>query len=211
MNKLLLFLILLFISVSLEAYAKRVILASFTTEERADTMMQQLPTLRPSLYSLAKKHNFQIKLKKSGEYYIVIAEVFKDREVLNDALKQIRKSFKGAYVSTYKYPKKEALRPQVEVVAIKKEPLKPIVKEVEVETSKNINETKYVLPKKEHVEASPKEVSENIVATQKFEIFLEKPLGIFKKYFEWSYVITIVLSLIIVRYYIKFKRIYDEY
>lgn len=73
MNKLFLLLILLLASISLEAYTKRVILVSFSTQERAETMMKKLPILSPSLYALAKKHNFNIRLKKSGKYYIIVA------------------------------------------------------------------------------------------------------------------------------------------
>ena len=108
MHKLLFILIVFLASISLEAYSKRIILISFSTKERADTTMASLPIKSPSLYALAKKHDFEIKLKKSGKYYIVIAEVFKSKEVLNSALKKIKKRFKGAYVSTYKYPKQES-------------------------------------------------------------------------------------------------------
>jgi len=219
MNKLFLLLILLLASISLEAYTKRVILVSFSTQERAETMMKKLPILSPSLYALAKKHNFNIRLKKSGKYYIIVAEVFENRGVLNEALKKIKKRFKGAYVSNYTYPKKEKIKeileivpkpkvlPKVQVVEkpkavfvlkepeVKREVLSIVVKEIEKKIEK-VDEI--VVPKIIENKAQREAEKEDIVET-------------FLKYFEWSYIIIILLSFVGIRYYIKFKRIYDEY
>ena len=43
------------------------------------------------------------------------------------------------------------------------------------------------------------------------ETFLEKFIRVFQKNFEWSHLVIFVMGLILFRYYIKFKRIYDEY
>ena len=237
----------IFMSVSLEAYSKRIILISFSTKERADSMMKELPALSPSLYTLAKKHNFEIKLKKSGKYYILIAEVFKDKKVLNTALKKIRKRFKGAYVSTYKYsskkvPKvekkvlkveekttiKEILKQEVTFTAKKEVPKKEIAKdvvEVKVATpvevppvliQKVVPEAIKIEPKIETIETKVKEIlpkvsTEVLIKEVEKETIFDKILRIFQKNFEYSHIIILILAILVLRYYLKFKRIYDEY
>lgn len=228
MHKLLFVFLILFISISLEAYAKRIIFISLSTQERADAMMKKLPASHPSLFALAKKHDFQIKLKDSGKYYILVAEVFTDEEVLNTALKEIRKSFKGAYASSYKYPKKEVkkLIPEVKAVIpeVKREALKPTVEIVqkpkqvfvqkEVEIQKVLEIKKQPEIKIESIKEVVKKVEKVIVpkTVEKKEEKKEETTQTFlEKYFEWTYVILLILGLVIIRYYIKFKRIYDEY
>ena len=219
----------IFMSVSLEAYSKRIILISFSTKERADSMMKELPALSPSLYTLAKKHNFEIKLKKSGKYYILIAEVFKDKKVLNTALKKIRKRFKGAYVSTYKYSSKKVPKVEKKVIKVEeKTTIKEIAKdvvEVKVATpveippvliQKVVPEAIKVEPKIETIETKVKEIlpkvsTEVLIKEVEKETIFDKILRIFQKNFEYSHIIILILAILVLRYYLEFKRIYDEY
>ena len=244
MNKLLFLLIFIFSSVSLHAYAKRVILASYSTKDRAESMLKTLPTLSPTLYKLAMQHDFDVKIKESGKYYILFAEVFRDREVLNTALKKIRKSFPGAYVSSYQYPEveevkkvvpkkktnivkpkevteKKALVSELEnkqtlkenvkpAIIIKKETPKPKLqmqeqKKIVLDVKPSVSQEKSLL-KKETVKAVVLKTAEK---TQ--ETALDRTKHIFLDYFEWSYLVILVIGLVILRYYIKFKKIYDEY
>lgn len=115
MVKLVFIFFFIFTSVSLQAYAKKVILASFSSEKRAQKMMQKLPTLSPTLYALADEYNFEVKLKKTEKYHIIVAEVFTDRKTLIEALKKIRKSFKGAYVRAYTSPLEKTPKPQKKI------------------------------------------------------------------------------------------------
>ena len=231
MNKLFFLLIILFASISLEAYAKKIILVSFSTQARADAMMEKLPKLSPSLYTLAKKHDFHVRLKKSGKYYILVAEVFTDKEVLNSALQKIRKSFKGAYVSNYKYPKKKVVAKAKAIIAqVQHEVVKPKVQRVEESiVAKNIEKPTQVLVQKElkiqkqpEIKIEPaKEVMkklEKVIAPKTIQKKVQEPTGkeeigqtFLEKHFQWKYVIFLIVGLIGVYYYIKFKRIYDEY
>ena len=242
MNKLLLVFILIFSSVSLQAYAKRVILSSFSTKQRAQSMLDKLPQISPSIYKLAKTYGFEIKLKESGKYYILYAEVFRDKKVLNNALKKIRKRFKGAYVSSYTYPK------ETKKIAMKKvEPVKVLPKEVNtkspVEAKQNLPKDKREALKPENIKAqiktkelvledkpevlkpttqikpvqkvvqaiNKKEVQEKVEIKGTNKTALEQLSYLFTEYINWSYLIIFVLSIVVIRYYIKFKRIYDEY
>ncbi|MDQ7059923.1 MAG: hypothetical protein Q9M43_01805 [Sulfurimonas sp.] len=102
MQRILYLLLLTAFSFSLEAYSKKIILASFSTEQRADAMIASLPQRSPSLYKLSQKYDFDIKIRVSGKYYILVAEVFRDKKVLDTAFKSVKKRFKGSYITNYK-------------------------------------------------------------------------------------------------------------
>jgi len=96
-----------FLVVSVHGYVKRVILASFSTKQSAENMMQKLPNLSPRLYQLSKKYDFEIKMKPSGKYHIIYVEISTDRKILNKALRELRKYFPNAYLSTQTFTQKE--------------------------------------------------------------------------------------------------------
>ncbi|MFT5661507.1 MAG: hypothetical protein ACI9TV_002153 [Sulfurimonas sp.] len=229
MNKafLLLFLLFSFTSLSLHAYSKRIILISLSTQEGADAVIKELPTHSPTLYALALEYNFKIKLNKSGKYYIVSAEVFTDKKVLNIALKKIRKRFKGAYVGNYKYPKVIKKIPVVkkkipkkieqkvkelkkEIVIVEKIPKKIQVKKIQKVETKKVERTEKIEVKEVILEDEQEVLKQNI-QTNKEDDSSNKIISIFITYFEWSYLVIFILAMIMLKYYIKFKRIYDEY
>lgn len=233
-----LFFIFFFIltSLSLEAYSKKIIMASFSTQERANKMMAELPTRSPTLYKLSKKYGFAIKMRESGKYYVLVAEVFTDRAVLNKALKSVRKIFKGSYVGNYKVVK--SVPKTAKPVLIKKEVPKleekfsvevpPVVKEVKKVEDIEIKETSLepkIIQKKIKEEVKTLVISNVTVkeneTSQIQEQFLKqvnrtleeiKPLLLLaEEYFQWYYLVLLFLLSTFTFYYIKFKKIYDEY
>ncbi len=229
MNRVFLLLFFLVITVSLEAYSKKVILASFSTEQRAQNMLKELPKLSPTVFTLSKKYHFELKIRKSGKYHILVAEVFHNKKVLETFLKQIRKRFKGAYVSnhTLKIKKKKPKsieKPKVieEKIIIEKPklPKKIIIqKKLEVVKQKKTLQVPEVKVKKETI-VKEEEIQNNDYSvvitqlelqTQRFQTQTAPVVDFFQKYFDWMYFILFIAVSMFVHFYIKFKRIYDEY
>lgn len=226
MNKVFLLFFLVVFTVSLEAYSKKVILASFSTETRAQKMINELPKVSPSVISLAKKYNFKLKIRKSGKYYILVAEVFNDKKVLKTSLKEIRRRFKGAYVGNYK-PSDSTAQTKVQTKIEKAPKLLSHKKRQEttniaLENKPKAKEKKIEVVQKEILESKTqiieKEVNQDSYIKSSFDKQLERfqdqfliAWDIFKTYFEWTYFILFIVFIVFVRYYIKFKRIYDEY
>ncbi|MDQ7044998.1 MAG: hypothetical protein Q9M32_03675 [Sulfurimonas sp.] len=204
MQRILYLLLLTAFSFSLEAYSKKIILASFSTEQRADAMIASLPQRSPSLYKLSQKYDFDIKIRVSGKYYILVAEVFRDKKVLDTAFKSVKKRFKGSYITNYK---------EIETLKVEKKVEKKVVKkEIILEIQKVIPKIK-IMPKeitkeKEIVENIKVEPSDSMSRTkEKALMFYEE----YKTYFSWYYIVIFFILSILAYYYIKFKRIYDEY
>lgn len=212
------------VNVSLEAYSKKVILGSFLTQERAHNEMKKFSKTSPIVVSLSKNNNFDLKVRKSGKYYIVVAEVFHDRKVLNAFLREIRKTSKGSYVSNHTVAKKTIVKKPQEIVLkeIPEEVSKIEVaemKESKIETKQKpkTEEKKHEIPK-ETIEAKKKILTQNQVIQSPIEKQMQRTseqfsvvFDIFKEYFQWTYVISFIIFVVFTYYYIKFKRIYDEY
>lgn len=212
MYKIVFLLFLTFFSITLEAYSKKIILASFTTQEKADEMMATLPQRSPSLYKLSKKYNFDIKMKKSGKYHILVAEVFTDKNTLVVTLKDIKKRYKGAYATTAEVPKilKKQLKSNVEnkrdKVVKEEKPVQPKalkiqeVEKVEKQRLIHFDDIDKIIPKNNVVVVEEKKVSFQVLVAQVFE-----------KYFHLYYVIFFLIFLVVFYYYIKLKKIYNGY
>ena len=211
MKKLFLLLIFTFMVVSLEAYSKRIVLVSLSTQERADNLLKTFPSSNPSLYALAAKNNFGIKYKKQGKYYVVTAEVFTDEEVLNLALEQIRKVFKGAYVRRYTYPKIEPTIEKKPSIKIVKEIEKPIKQKKVIEKKKEVIHTPEIkTPALEQVAS----VETQAVKEESTQSSLDKLVEIFTQYYQWVYLFILILFIMFIialKYVIKLKRLYDKY
>ena len=65
--------------------------------------------------------------------------------------------------------------------------------------------------KKEEQKITKQKLEKEITKEKNEETILEKILRIFTKYFEWTHLVGIIFGLILLHYYVKFKRIYDEY
>jgi len=235
MNKIFLLLAFIVLTSSLQAYSKKIVMATFSNKENATKMIESLPEVAPSVYKLSKKHKFIFKTRKSGKYYILIAEKFTDKKVLNTTLKKIKRAFKGAYSNNYTPPKElekpKAVKPK-KVIVVKKEKIKQaIVKKIvkkektpKAIVKKVVKPEKIELVKKENIAEKPIvkkviPVKKEIIKPKK-ELVKEEPKNssqletakqIFADYFQWWYAVLLIIAGVLTYYYIKFKKIYDEY
>jgi hypothetical protein len=99
MFRLLFLTIIIFSSLSLHAYQKKIVLESFTTQKRALIAKDSISKKSPELYDMSKEYDFEFSVKESGKYHILVAEVFRDKETILKAVKEARKVFKGAYIN----------------------------------------------------------------------------------------------------------------
>ncbi len=95
-----------FLTSSLSAYPRCVILASFKHKIDAQKKFNNYKEKYSELIQFSKDNDFEINLRKSGEYFIITAEVFYDKESLDRAMKAIRVDFKSSFISNYTAPKK---------------------------------------------------------------------------------------------------------
>ena len=161
-------------------------------------MMATLSQRSPSLYKLAKKYNFDIKMKESGKYHILVAEVFIDKKILAIALKSMKRRYKGAYATDAEVPK------------ITK---KTIVNVVEKTIKKEVTEKKVEEPKLPHFDDIDKIIPKNdIKVVQEKEASPQDLVAqVFEKYIHLYYVIFFLIFLLVSYYYVKLKKIYNGY
>ena len=226
-NRVFLLLLCIVLTASLEAYSKKVILGTFSTELRAQNQMEQVLETSPIISSLSKKHNFDVKVRKSGLYYIIVAEVFYDRDVLNVFLKESRKTFDGLYVSNHTVSKtevkvsekkvldKKPVKVQEKKVKIKKEVIKVTPLEEKKPEIKKLEVKKEISKPKEKI-SNEKPVLQNPIKKEQVKLTeaTSTDLNFFQKHFKWSYLvilINLIVPIALIIYYIKFKRIYNKY
>lgn len=168
MKKIIFILFLFSIFTSLHAYSKKIVFSTFTDHENANKNLEKFEKTQTykTIYSLSKKHNFKIYTRKSGKYFIVVAEPLNSQKLLTQTYALAQVEYKDAY-----YIDSEISQLSKEKKKVEKE-----TKKIELETT---------LEKKEDFNISS------------VDILL---------YF------TIVLILgVIIFFYIKLKRIYDQY
>ena len=208
MNKLILILISIFLTISLSANQKKIIMMSFATKTRAQNSINALKKDH-FLYKLSKNYNFDFKARESGKYYILVAEVFHDRKTLNLVYKNIKKRYKGAYISNYTPPVKSPARPKVKPQKKKKvqtlKPKKPILKK---HTIKKVHKAKVETPK---IKTPKIKISKVKVEVKKPKINKPTQTNYFNTYFHWWYIPLLIIIGIATFYFRKFKKIYDEY
>ncbi len=200
-------------------------------------MIKRIPQNSPSIYKLSKKYNFSFSVKKLGKHYLVLAGVFHNRKEIVIVLKKVRKGYPGAYPAIATKIKKEVvvkkIKPTIKKVAVKKN--KPIIIAVDKNISKIVvkktqlkDKTKDIIVKEkvdiklqiEKVEITKK----NTVVIKELKSIVKEEPKIEKKKveskikevesessFHWSYIALLILFGIFIYYFIKFKRIYDEY
>jgi hypothetical protein len=205
--------LLLILSSSAWGYSKKIIFSSFTAKNSAEKSLSKFLKSSKStqLNSLAEKNNFDVHIRQSGKYYIIVAEPINDKNLLSKALKIVKKSYKQAYANNYTPPEIVIEEVPIEKVVEKTQELNVSEEKVEVavEEKEEVKESQTVdvnITKEESVEEilkSTKPVKKEIETLYKEEKFD------FVLIFKWLLLFT-VLSIMIF-YFIKFKRIYDEY
>jgi len=221
--------LLLILSSSAWGYSKKIIFSSFSAKQSAEKSLSRFlkSTKSAKLNSLAKKNNFEVYIRQSGKYYIIVAEPIRDKKLLLKTLKIVKKSYKQAYANNYtppeiveKIPKEVVVKKTQElnvseekvIIAVEEKKTEE-VKEVEVplhpvvETkTMDINTTDVNMTKQESVVET---LESNISVKKEIETLYteDKPdLGLI---FKW--VLLFVVLSVMIFYFIKFKRIYDEY
>ncbi len=96
----------IFLTSSLSAYPRCIILSSFKYEKDAQKKFSILQKKRTNLLKFANDNNFEINLRKSGNYFIITAEPFYDKSSLDNAMKTIKVEYESSFVSNYTAKKK---------------------------------------------------------------------------------------------------------
>ena len=181
---------------SLQAYSKKIILSAFSNDANAQRSLEMFKKTKAygELYKLSKKADFKIYVRESGKYYIVVAEPILLREVGVQAYHIVKKEYKNAYLNAYEVPKNITEKDAVEVKKVKileatkeVQTLKVEKKELKPQLDKNII------------------VADNADSIEKSIDFAMDLIDILK------YVAIFIVFMVLVYYYRKFKRIYDEY
>lgn len=204
MKKFIYICVILFLSISsLDAYSKRIIASSYTSERTAQKSFKkfQNSSVYTELKSLSKEYAFDILMRSAGggKYYIVVMEPFFDKKICQKSLKIVRKYYKNAYLNKYKKTKEKPKLIKKEKL-IKKKVLKQEKEVVKKEvTKKEVTKKTLKLEKVVKVEKKTKPKKQKEVPSS-FE---------FVSYL--MYIVILLVLLVLVYYFRKFKKIYDEY
>ncbi len=83
---------------------KKIIVASFPTQESADKALEDIENRlyeNDTILTLQSEHHFDLISRASGKYFIVSIEPFKDRAVLQQVLDKVRHIKKDAFVNRF--------------------------------------------------------------------------------------------------------------
>ncbi|MFT5661027.1 MAG: signal transduction histidine kinase/DNA-binding response OmpR family regulator [Sulfurimonas sp.] len=131
--KFLLVWILLFSSMIQAEYLRTIRIASFNTQAESEQALEELVSFISShdnVLDLEEEWGFEFKARRSGRYYITIAEPFTQRKILQEVIDTLRTHYSDVYVTSMK--KKDIATPISEV---KKKPIleqPPLVEEESV-------------------------------------------------------------------------------
>ncbi len=224
------FLLIFVLSDSLLAYSKKIIFSSFETQQKAQKYFDAFESKGKkydALLKLAKEKDFKVYVRKSGRYHIIVAEPFTDKNTLYRVMKIAKMNFTHPYVNKYSSPKKvqaiqekpvkiepvviekidENVTNESNATKINKRSLefqeivvkRPIIEELE--SNETIQELKPPVTQERVLESNATE--SQVVAPQESQ---ELDLWML---FKWLLLFVVVGTMIF--YFIKFKRIYDEY
>ncbi len=219
------FMMLILLSSSAQAYSKKIIFSSFSdkisAQKSLDSFMSNSKKSK-TLSKLAEDNEFKVFVRQSGKYHIIVAEPIKNRTILKQTLKIVKSKYKQAYPNNYTPPKVPIAKPkkaQIQELNTSKKLQEvkvshPVVKEIvldvnktkEEESVKVIQETNTTLETNttslEENSTVTAPVTEVIVPAKEAELDIEAIL-------KWM-LFVLILS-VMTFYFIKFKRIYDEY
>ena len=106
--KKIIFLVFLFLAfTSLHAYSKKIVFTTFMKQENAKTSLQdfQKTLTYKEIDTLGKKYDFKIHTRESGKYFIVVAEPFKSKKLLQKVYNLAQVEYKDAYYINYELSK----------------------------------------------------------------------------------------------------------
>ena len=97
------FLVILLIAISLQAqYIRSIRIASLSNEKFAKQYLKKVKKFtkkHPEISKLQKGKLFRFIYRKSGKYFVVVAEPFTDKKTLVKVNDILKKKFKGIYIT----------------------------------------------------------------------------------------------------------------
>ncbi len=194
-RKIYLFIILLILQVDAFAYAKKIVIASFQNKESAKAFSKKLEIVilkNKKLLKTLEANNISVNTNKINKYYTISIKTFKNKELILDTIKIIRKSYKDAYIqNTLEIPK--TLTSSTKKTLVKKKKVKNINKQSIKKVLKKITKDKQQIP----------------VIKEKSKI--EKPSYKILSPINIMILIFFIVLIILIYYAKKFKRLYDKY
>jgi len=225
MKKIILFtLFLLLITTSLNAYSKKIVFSAFSTELNAKSSLDTFKKTEQyaKLYKLSQENDFKIYYRESGKYFVIIAEPILKLNVGVEAFALVKSEFKSAYTMIY-VPKEKSVvvqekiekkAPIIVVTTTKVEDKNSSIKKIEITTEEKIKELKTVPTANKEINSTKVKSEKSIEKKKELTVMTET----YKKKEElidvWAvirYVIIFFFLFVVTFYYIKFKRLYDEY
>ena len=213
--KLLLVVFITLFSLNAQAtYLRTIRIGSFPNEKTAQAALEELNQFvaaHPNIVKLQEEWDFEFKQRKSGKYYITLAEPFRDRKVLQEVLDTLRIEYPDVYVTrlkTYKSTKKtkktlENTAKQdhsVAVMTTKKDTAKPQQKLQEEDTQQEEQTTSQdleitsVITEPEIITSEPSTVADDVTKIDQHKSFDYKTAFFFALGFG-------LLSLVFMLYY----------
>mgnify|MGYP002713105958 CR=1 FL=1 len=183
---------------SLDAYSKKIVIGSFSSKKNAKKLLRKLPKVIPQykeLKELLKAEGSTIHVRKVGEYYLVVAEMFTDKKVANKSLKIIKFFFKNAYMNDA--PSEKDLLEKAKAIAKLKEELALLKKQ------KLQREIKSVLVEAQVVKPAVKKVQPVVqkVQEKKEETFTQK-----LKFMDFTFLVLFILIMAMIYYIIDLRE-----
>ena len=183
-----------FLSSYLNAYSTKIVLGTFKSDANAKNLVKKLPKIIPQykeLIQLLKSDGSVIHVRKVGDYHLVLAEIFSQKEVAEKSLKILKVFFTNAYINDA--PSEKELLEKANAIAQLKE-------EIEALKKKKIQEKEQKVTKKIKVKQEVKE-------TQQEESTFRSAL----RYVNIYFLIGFLLLMGLIYYLVGVKEKYDEY
>lgn len=197
------FLLLLFISTLEADYLRTIRIGSFAKEKDAQeslVLLKEFASEHENLVDLELIHGFEFKERKSGKYYITIAEPFTSREVLQEVLNTLRLEYKGVYVTKLK--QKEVYNKPLAVV--------PDIDLIERKESINLEELKVIEKEIKKVEIKKEERVEKAKIVEKVELIVNNEEVLEPEDFINVWMILFFITFILLLFFIKSRMYYKK-
>ena len=218
------FLFVFFVSSLNAEYLRTIRIGSFVKEKDAQEsllILQEFAKNHENIVSLQQENEFIFKARKSGSYYITIAEPFMQRAVLQEVLDTLREEYDGVYVTKLKskpiYQKKLAVTPIIEPIELEEKVFKPkkqiikkpITENIKIDVSEVVEYNKpEVLKIEESVE--PQKLIENTDIDVVIPKVLEEKASL-DYLWQLLFFVTFVFLLIVIRSRYKYKKDNEVY
>ncbi|MEA2111896.1 MAG: ATP-binding protein [Campylobacterota bacterium] len=182
---------------------KKIVVASFPSQQDAD---RDLKKIDAKLYSndaikeLQKEHRFNLISRASGKYFIISVEPFKDKKVLIEVLRDIKKIRKDAFVN--RFVSENNLFPAVEVLKVAQAEHAPLKTQEDNVTQETLSDEKTLPQEDESVKTV---VVERII--YKTPISTVGTIKVDKTFYAILAVIVAVFLLLLVKFLKSRKQI----